>query len=157
MSKNVKNSIGEKMKEVIAEMKRDVEQVAIKMESVGHPRTDEINRIAQYLGGMPSTNMGAGMNPSFQQMASEEDEMSMEPPKESLNPGISSFVKMRPGEEPVVDDRKTHTCTVVFKAPDGISEADMMNYILGIGKELGVDVGSFKWSKSDAQTNKPSV
>lgn len=148
------------MKEIITEMKEGVERVASKMESIGHPRANEIHRIAQYLGGVPTpANMGGGgLNPSFQQMAgeTEEDEMSMEP-KESLNPGISSFVKMRPGEEPVVDDRKTHTCTVVFKAPDGISEADMMNYILGIGKELGVDVGSFKWSKSDAVSNKSSV
>jgi hypothetical protein len=145
------------MKESITEMKDGVERVASKMESIGHPRANEIHRIAQYLGGVPTpTNMG-GFNPSFQQMAGgTEDEMSMEP-KESLNPGISSFVKMRPGEEPQVDDRKTHTCTVVFKAPDGISEADMMNYILGIGKELGVDVGSFKWSKSDATSNKSSV
>lgn len=145
------------MKEIITEMKEGVERVASKMESIGHPRAKEIHRIAQYLGGVPApTNIG-GLNSSFQQMAGgAEDEMSMEP-KESLNPGISSFVKMRPGEEPVVDDRKTHTCTVVFKAPDGISEADMMNYILGIGKELGVDVGSFKWSKSDAVSNKSSV
>lgn len=146
------------MKEVITEMKKDMERVAAKMEFVGHPRANEIRRIAQYMGGMPPTNM-SGMNPAIQQMASgaEEDEMSMEQPTPSFNPGVSSFVKMRPGEEPVVDDRKTHTCTVVFKAPDGISEADMMNYILGIGKELGVDVGSFKWSKSDTQQPKTSV
>lgn len=146
------------MKEVITEIKKDMERVAAKMEFVGHPRANEIRRIAQYMGGMPPTNM-SGMNPAIQQMASgaEEDEMSMEQPTPSFNPGVSSFVKMRPGEEPVVDDRKTHTCTVVFKAPDGISEADMMNYILGIGKELGVDVGSFKWSKSDTQQPKTSV
>lgn len=148
------------MKEVITEMKKDMERVAAKMEFVGHPRADEIKRIAQYIGGMPPTTNLSGINPAFQQMASgaEDDEMSMEQPqKNSFNPGVSSFVKMRPGEEPVVDDRKTHTCTVVFKAPDGISEADMMNYILGIGKELGVDVGSFKWSKSDTQQQKTSV
>ena len=146
------------MKEVITEIKKDMERVAAKMEFAGHPRANEIRRIAQYMGGIPPTNM-SGMNPAIQQMASgaEEDEMSMEQPTPSFNPGVSSFVKMRPGEEPVVDDRKTHTCTVVFKAPDGISEADMMNYILGIGKELGVDVGSFKWSKSDTQQPKTSV
>lgn len=146
------------MKEVITEIKKDMERVAAKMEFAGHPRANEIRRIAQYMGGIHPTNM-SGMNPAIQQMASgaEEDEMSMEQPTPSFNPGVSSFVKMRPGEEPVVDDRKTHTCTVVFKAPDGISEADMMNYILGIGKELGVDVGSFKWSKSDTQQPKTSV
>lgn len=146
------------MKESIIKLKKDIEHVAAKMETIGHPRANEIKRIAQYMPGLPSTNLG-GVSPFVQQMASgaEDEEVSMEQPSASFNPGISSFVKMRPGEEPVVDDRKTHTCTVVFKAPDGVSEADMMNYILGIGKELGVDVGSFKWSKSDTQQQKTSV
>jgi hypothetical protein len=151
------------MKEIQPEIKTNIERVANKLTAVGHPRANEILRISQYINNFespfqaPSSNMNQGMNqdfnPMFQQMASGDAGA----PEESLNPGISSFVKMKPGEEPVVDDRKTHTCTVVFKAPDGVSEADMMNYILGIGQELGVDVGSFKWSKSDIGSTKSSV
>jgi len=145
------------MKKIYAEMKQNVDKVAIKLESVKHPRANEVRRIAQYFGDLSqSTNMSGdgGFNSPIQNMASEEPETKS---PESLNPNVSSFVKMRPGEEPVVDDRKTHTCTVIFKAPDGVSEADMMNYILGIGGELGVDVESFKWSKSEAKQIKPAV
>lgn len=138
------------MKETFAEMKQSVEKIAKKLASTKHPRANELLRIAQYFGSMDqssgSTNLGE-MNASVQPMASQSDD-------ESLNPGISSFVKMRPGEDMQVDDRKTHTCTVTFKAQDGVSEADMMNYILGIGGELKVDVESFKWSKTEAKPSK---
>jgi hypothetical protein len=60
---------------------------------------------------------------------------------------IESFVK--PPETEVHPDYNTHTCTVVFKAPPDIKESDMMNYILGIGEALHVDVDSFKWAKLD--------
>lgn len=144
------------MKEIYAEMKQNIDQVANKLELVGHPRTNELRRIAQFFGDMgQSTNMmGGGAPMPYQTMASEEPEG---PTPDSLNPNVSSYVKMRPGEEPEVDTRKTHTCTVMFKAPEGVSEADMMNYILGIGAELGVDVETFKWSKSDAKQNKSVV
>lgn len=146
------------MKENVAEMKQNIEKIAGKLESMNHPRAKELRRIAQFFGDSgQSTNMaGGGLNPSFQNMADSGDTDESEDAS-SMNPGISSFVKMRPGEEPVVDDRKTHTCTVIFKAPDGVSEADMMNYILGIGDQLGVDVESFKWSKSEAKQMKPAV
>ncbi len=137
-------------------MKQNIDQVANKLELVGHPRTNELRRIAQFFGDMgQSTNMmGGGSSMPYQTMASEEPETST---PDSLNPNVSSYVRMRPGEEPEVDNRKTHTCTVMFKAPEGVSEADMMNYILGIGAELGVDVETFKWSKSDAKQTKSVV
>jgi len=134
----------------IATVKQDLEKVANRLAAANHPRSNDIMRIAQYFGNfMPNQQPMA-----TSQFASEEPDMDMESEAESLNPGISSYVKMRPGEEPVVDDRKTHTCTVIFKAPDGVTEAEMMNYILGIGQELGVDVESFKWSKSEAKMTK---
>jgi hypothetical protein len=161
VSKIVKNSTGGQMKENVAEMKQNIERIASKLESINHPRAKELRRIAQFFGDTgQSTNMAGGSggyNPSFQNMADEGDTADEGEQESSMNPGISSFVKMRPGEEPVVDDRKTHTCTVIFKAPDGVSEADMMNYILGIGDQLGVDVESFKWSKSEAKQMKPAV
>ena len=128
--------------------------VAKKLVAMRHPRANEIVRIAQFFGqyGGGGTNIGHDGSQMFQSMADESGaDMETTPEGDALNPGISSYVKMKAGEEPVVDDRKTHTCTVIFKAPDGVSEADMMNYILGIGGELGVDVESFKWSKSEAR------
>jgi hypothetical protein len=152
------------MKNNTAIMSQTISKVASKMKSLGHPRSNEIERIAQYFGDMSTSNYG-GTNMSGQnfgqgiqdfQPMSAGDNIASEGDPESLNPGISSFVKMKPGEEPVVDDRRTHTCTVVFKASEEVSESDMMNYILGISNELGVDVGSFKWSKSDT-SGKTSV
>jgi hypothetical protein len=62
---------------------------------------------------------------------------------------IESFVR-QPDAPVAPANYKIHTCTVMFKAPLDIEESDMMNYILGIGDKLGVDVDSFKWTKSDA-------
>ncbi len=92
---------------------------------------------------------------SFKEEAEDGPEMGLNDDTEEedggLHPDIDSFVKAPSGggRADVVDDRRTHTCTVTFKAPPNISEADMMNYILGIGKHLKVDVDSFKWAKSD--------
>jgi len=148
------------MKETLDDMKQKMDRIAAKLTQANHPRSAELTRIAQYFGDMSalagSTNLAdGGYGASVQTMSGAGD--AGETSKENLNPGISSYVKMRPGEEPMVDDRKTHTCTVIFKAPDGVSESDMMNYILGIGQELGVDVESFKWSKAEVKQMKPSV
>lgn len=144
------------MNKAFQQTQDSLNNVANKLVAMRHPRANEIVRIAQFFGqhGGGGTNIGHDGSQMFQGMADEADmDMDMEAAPEGggLNSGISSYVKMKPGEEPVVDDRKTHTCTVIFKAPDGVSEADMMNYILGIGGELGVDVESFKWSKSEAK------
>ena len=71
-----------------------------------------------------------------------------------LHPEINTFVKP-PTDQPseMVDDRKTHQLSCTLKAPDGVSEADMMNYILGIGDALKVDVDSFKWSKTEPKSS----
>jgi hypothetical protein len=63
---------------------------------------------------------------------------------------IESFVQMP--QEPVANDYETHTCTVLFLAPKGIKESDIMNYIFGIGKELNVKVKKFEWEELDTDT-----
>jgi hypothetical protein len=128
-------------------VKQDLEKVANRLANMNHPRSADITRIAQYFG-----NMMPMQTIPTSQFASEEEEEA--PESAGLNPGISSYVKPRQDGEQTVDNRKTHTCTVIFKAPDGVTEAEMMNYILGIGQELGVDVESFKWSKSEAKITK---
>jgi hypothetical protein len=42
-----------------------------------------------------------------------------------------------------------HHCSVTFYAPKDTQESDMMNYILGIGEKLGVEVKKFEWEKQD--------
>lgn len=138
-----------------AQMIQNVDRIAHKLESIQHPRANELRRIAQFFGDIgQSSNMIGNFSPGTQNMASEE---TMPKRPDSLNPNVSSYVKEKPHEEAIVDDRKTHTCTVIFKAPDEVSEAEMMNYILGIGGSLGVEVESFKWSKSEVKQMKPAV
>jgi hypothetical protein len=65
-------------------------------------------------------------------------------------PAIESFVR----KEHPVQSVQVHTATVAFAAPHGVSEADIMEYILGIGDALGVKVESFKWSVQDSKKQK---
>jgi hypothetical protein len=62
---------------------------------------------------------------------------------------IESFVKIT--DQPTSSNYEDHVCSVSFSAPPEIEESDMMNYILGIGKELGVEVKKFDWEKLDNQ------
>jgi len=127
------------MSDKIKTAKKDIEVVAERLASIKHPRAAELTRLAQMLGGYEMNYA-----PQTQDMVGGTGE--------GFHPGISSYVKK--GPEEMVDDRRIHTCTVTFKAPPDVSEAEMMNYILGIGKELGVDVDSFKWAKSEAKQPK---
>jgi len=63
------------------------------------------------------------------------------------SPKIESFVRKEGPQQHV----QVHTATVAFAAPHGVSEADIMEYILGIGDALGVKVESFKWSVQDSK------
>jgi hypothetical protein len=65
-------------------------------------------------------------------------------------PAIESFVR----KEHPVQSVQVLTATVAFAAPHGVSEADIMEYILGIGDALGVKVESFKWSVQDSKKQK---
>lgn len=66
---------------------------------------------------------------------------------------IESFIKMN-GEPQTSTNFLTHNCGVVFKAPSDVEESDMMNYILGIGKALGVEVVKFDWEKLEDKIKK---
>jgi hypothetical protein len=63
-------------------------------------------------------------------------------------PHIESFIKKESEPEKHI---QVHNATVAFAAPHGVSEADIMEYILGIGDALGVKVESFKWSVQDSK------
>lgn len=58
---------------------------------------------------------------------------------------IESFAQVP--EKAPMSNVNVHTCTVTFKAHPDVKESDMMNFILGIGDKLGVEVDSFKWAK----------
>ena len=108
----------------------DIQQLAERIASKGNLNASaHILRMAQAVGDMPSDNF---------------DEAGSVPP-------IESYVKHNQPSHPV----QTHTATVAFAAPHGVSEADIMEYILGIADALGVKVESFKWSvqESKKQTN----
>ena len=95
------------------------------------------------MGGMNEMGEAGGMGEEMpvQPFAAEEEN------KDTTIP-IESFV--RNNQESVVPSNfDTHTCSVIFSAPKDIQESDMMNYILGIGKELGVEVKKFEWEKMD--------
>lgn len=65
-------------------------------------------------------------------------------------PHIESFIRKEKAPQHV----QVHTATVAFAAPHGVSEADIMEYILGIGDALGVKVESFKWSVQESKKQK---
>ena len=46
---------------------------------------------------------------------------------------------------------QVHTATVSFEAPQGVSEADIMEYVMGIREALGVTVNQFNWSVKDSK------
>jgi hypothetical protein len=66
-------------------------------------------------------------------------------PSYSPNPNIENFARITGDEQP--KEPQQHTCTVTFTAPDGTTEAQMMDYIMGIsGAMPGVKVNGFRWS-----------
>ena len=155
---------------------KQIKIVAERLAKQGHKRAPELYRIAQMIDNMPPEaldqlmhgNQGGGMgeeNPGsgpIQDFNIKEIDPSQADPSmmmDGMGGGgagggqqgqipIESYVhKNERGEQ--IDDRVIHTLTCTLKAPQDVSEAHMMNYILGIAKELGVDVDSFKWSKSE--------
>ena len=69
------------------------------------------------------------------------------------HPDIPSYVNMDK-DKPMVDERKTHVCTVTFKASPDVEESEMMNYILGIGDQLQVDVDGFTWKATEPKQDR---
>jgi hypothetical protein len=117
--------------------KNDIMEIAQRLRERGNPVGDRLMRLA-------SAVRSAQMGPGFAEYASE--------PKFNESgdaPPIESFVRHDPGGV-----TKLHQATVGFIAPDGVSEADIMEFILGIGEALGVKVESFKWSVTDNNKKK---
>ena len=62
-----------------------------------------------------------------------------------FNPNIENFARITGNEKPA--EPQQHTCTVTFTAPNGTTEAEMMDYIMGIsGAIQDVKVNGFRWS-----------
>ncbi len=107
----------------------NIKKLAEVIASNGNPQTSaRLMRIAQAIDGRPSDEFNEAGDV----------------------PHIESFVR----KEHPVQSIKVHTATVAFAAPHGVSEADIMEYILGIGDALGVKVESFKWSVQDGKKQK---
>lgn len=147
------------------EIQQMIEGVATRIASRKPERAAELRKIAQFLG---DPNQGEGMIREFNpEGASQNPGVPFSP--EALagdysmpvgqprggHPDIEPFVNMKVDTQPQVDDRAIHTLTLTLRAPREISEAEMMNYMLGMGEELGVDIDGFKWQKSEPKTSKP--
>lgn len=66
----------------------------------------------------------------------------------TVNPAIESFVN-RAKVKPVSSDTDTvHTFSVSFKAKDKVSESKVMEGVLAICDENGIDIEKFSWQKS---------
>lgn len=103
---------------------------ANKLLTKGNPAGAILQRLAQ-------SSPSVSVTPMRDERPEAEFSEAGEPPK------IESFVKH---EQPVSDHTQTHTASVGFSAPEGVSEADIMEYILDIRNALNVKVESFKWS-----------
>jgi hypothetical protein len=101
--------------------------VADSLGKKGSPMSEELRRIAQYL-------------------SSGDDSIMHDMP---YNPMIQPFAKIT--EAPPKDDRETHTTSVTFKVPEGVSEAEIMHAIMNSVKDLGVDIDGFSWKKSETK------
>ena len=149
---------------VAAELKR----IASALNAEAHAR-----RVAQFLGneptygagGMDANSTAAGDGPTVTMGFDPSQEMGIQDFKNGqgsggggggLHPSIETFVKphgnsLTGGGQ---GEGTLHTCTVTFRDHNSVGEPKMMNYILGIGENLGVDVEKFAWSK---QTPKPAM
>ena len=62
---------------------------------------------------------------------------------------IESFIK--PSSPEISPDYNVNHCAVTFYAPKDVSKSEMMNYIMGIGEKLSVEVKKFEWEEEDAK------
>jgi hypothetical protein len=64
----------------------------------------------------------------------------------SVNPAIESFVNRANVKQVNMDT--VHTFSVSFKAKDKVSESKVMEGVLAICDENGIDIEKFSWQKS---------
>lgn len=112
-----------------------ISEVAKRLEARQNPAASELHRIAQYLSdmeGQASTmpfSMDDGMIP---------------------HPMIQPFAQIKQVEPS--DDREVHKAGVTFKAPKGVSEADIMHAIMDSVRDLGVEIDGFTWQRSESKS-----
>jgi hypothetical protein len=150
----------------------ELKRVASRLEQKGKPQSKVLFKLAQEIGQMENLYNNGSFDPSQDvqepQVNPEETQVSPDMSQQlggsqdvqpladvdvgGDKPPIESFVRLNnPGTPSNYD---THNCSVVFRAPKGTQESDMMNYIMGIGKELGVEVFAFDWEKQEPKENK---
>jgi hypothetical protein len=142
-------------------------------------RAAELTRIAQFLGGgdflgnaggvgldraaegdfqvsLRDGQGGGGFDPS-------QDVMQMGNPmggggadrRDGEHPGIQPFAKHR--QQSQVNPHIIHTVSMTLTAPPDVTETDMLNFILKMRDELGVDATNVQWSKKEQAPNKVSL
>jgi len=140
----------------------ELKKVASRLEKMGKPQSETLFRLAQELDQVQNLYNNVSFDPSqesqvnpeiLQDIAAGQQIQPLADAEVSKEkPPIESFIRLdNSGVPPNYD---THVCSVVFTAPKGTQESDMMNYILGIGKELSVEVRKFEWEKQEPKESK---
>ena len=112
-----------------------ISEVASRLEARQNSVAPELRRIAQYLGDLESkvSAMPFGMDGG-----------------PAPHPIIQPFAQMKQIEP--TDDREVHKAGVTFKAPKGVSEAEIMHTIIDSVRDLGVEIDGFTWQRSESKT-----
>jgi hypothetical protein len=111
-----------------------ISEVAKRLEARQNSAAPELRRIAQYLNDLEGQvsampfGMDGGMAP---------------------HPMIQPFAQIKQVEP--ADDREVHKAGVTFKAPKGVSEADIMHAIMDSVRDLGVEIDGFTWQRSESK------
>lgn len=116
---------------------KQIEEVAARLESRGHQSAPELRKIAQYIHDMSMGDMGSGPVP-YQMEGG------------APNPIIQPFAQIKQVEPS--DDREVHKAGVTFKAPKGVSEADIMHVMMDSVRDLGVEIDGFTWQRSESKS-----
>jgi hypothetical protein len=112
-----------------------ISEVASRLESRQNSTAPELRRIAQYLNDMasqaPAASLGLDGSPA-------------------PHPIIQPFARIKQVE--TNDDREVHKAGVTFKAPKGVSEAEIMHAIMDSVRDLGVEIDGFTWQRSESKS-----
>lgn len=150
----------------IHEAAQTVLRVAQTLERKGDNKFgQELKVIAQFLDGTGSTGSTMLVDGASGDGLQREGDGIQETQMGRFDPS-QEIVSARDGEHPIIQPfarHKEHTnpsvvhqVQVQFTAPEGVTETDMLNYILGIRDKLGVDASNVQWSKKE-QNLKSSV
>lgn len=116
----------------------EIIRVAERLEKRGHELAPELRKIAQYMMTDPMVGEQPMMGEQFQPSAGG-----------AFHPLIQPFAQMK--EVVPVDDRDIHTCSITFKLPKGVSQADIMRMILQNCEDMGAEADGFQWQRKESK------